>query len=110
MNEETAIPSEALERLMSVLVWGWMNSDTPEASLEHIADRALRAVIGYIDEHCPEWYGRQWLRQEEMAAISQSLHTTLQAGDATPVPAMDSVTWLDGMSARDKLVRALAAS
>jgi hypothetical protein len=108
MNEETAIPSEALERLMSVLAWGWMNADTPEASLEQVADRAWRAVLAYIDEHCPEWYGRQWMREEEMAALSQSLHATLEPGDPAPPAAMNSVTWLDGMSARDKLVRALA--
>jgi hypothetical protein len=111
MDEETAVPlpSEALERLMAVLVWGWMNGDRPDASLEDVARRAIAAVTGYIDEHCPEWYGRQWLRREELAALSQSMHASLDDGTTPPPEDVASVTWLDGMSAQAKLLRALSA-
>jgi hypothetical protein len=110
MEEQAAVPAEALERAMSVLVWGWMNSERPEASLEAVARNALGAILGYIDEHCPEWYGRRWLRREEMAALTQALGRELDDSLSPPAarPDMESVTVLDGMSAQDKLTRALA--
>jgi hypothetical protein len=107
MEEQAAVPAEALEQAMSVLMWGWMNSDRPEASLESVARNALGAILGYIDEHCPEWYGRRWLRREEMAALTHALGRELD-DDVAPRPEMESVTVLDGMSAQDKLNRALA--
>jgi hypothetical protein len=59
---ERAMPREALERLMGVLIWGWMNSDNPDFSVEGVAEEGLRAALAYIDENCPEWYRQQWLR------------------------------------------------
>jgi hypothetical protein len=60
--DDRSIPREALERLMSVLIWGWMNSDHPDFSLEGVAEESVRAALSYIDENCPEWYRQQWLR------------------------------------------------
>ena len=76
MSEQTdrdGIPEEALERLIGVLLWNQMNPEAEGASLEDVARKALGAVLGYIDEYCPEWYGRQWLRPEEMAALLRAL-------------------------------------
>jgi hypothetical protein len=60
--DDRAVPREALERLMGVLIWGWMNSDHPDFSVEGVAEGGLSAALAYIDEHCPEWYRQQWLR------------------------------------------------
>ena len=103
--DRDGIPEEALERLIGVLLWNQMNPEAEGTSFEDVARKALGAVLGYIDEYCPEWYGRQWLRPEEMAALTSALHGALAVEE--PPPAMESVTWLDGMSARGKLLRAL---